>query len=207
MSLPSQDDVGRAIAHAGHYRTVQAQRVALEGAPDGISGALLLSLGLRETWLVNEQGGAKRDPATGKWVSLGPGDADLMDVGALQISRQHHLSELRRLPAVKNHTWGPVIPGKTPADYGYVPRWTDALRFTLTEMHEAIAYAEDSGVHSGDLIRFAVAAHNAGKGGALSGYRAGDVDKYTALGDYSKWVLEARTEVNRWLAQHPNWRV
>ena len=203
----TETQVDRALARLGNYRVRRAQIVANAGAPDGISGALLLALGLRETNGINEQGGAKRDPATGKWVSLGPGDADLMDVGALQISRQHHLSELRRLPAVKNHTWGPVIPGKTPADYGYVPRWTDALRFTLTEMHEAIAYAEDSGVHSGDLIRFAVAAHNAGKGGALSGYRAGDVDKYTANGDYSKWVLLARTEVNRWLGTHPNWKV
>lgn len=194
--------VDQSLKNAGHYRVVQAQRVAREGDPDGISGALLLALGIRETGLRNIQGGAKQEG--GRWVALGPGDAHLMDVGALQISRRYHPELLRKLPAVKAGTWGPVTPGVTPMTYGYVPQWTPALRFTIDEMHEALAYAHDKGVS--DPVRFAVAAHNAGIGGALNGYRAGDVDKYTAHGDYSRWVLATRTAVNAWLGKHPNWK-
>lgn len=195
--------VQAALHNAGHYRVVQAQRVAREGDPDGISGALLLALGIRETGLRNVQGGAKL--VDGRWVALGPADAHLMDVGALQISRRYHPETLRRLAAVKAGTWGPVVPGVTPMTYGFVPQWTPALRFTIDEMHEAIAYAQDKGVK--DPVRFAVAAHNAGVGGAMDGYRAGDVDLHTAHGDYSRWVLATRSVVNGWLAKHPNWKV
>lgn len=198
----TSDQVHTALHNAGHYRVVQAQRVAGEGDPDGISGALLLALGLRETGLRNIQGGAKL--VGGRWVALGPEDSSRMDVGALQISRTYHPDALRALAAVKAGTWGPVVAGKTPMDFGFVPQWTTALRFTIDEMREAIAYAHDRKV--GDPVRFAVAAHNAGIGGALSGYRAGDVDKHTAHGDYSRWVLATRGVVNSWLGKHPNWR-
>jgi len=201
MGATSQQ-VQTALHNAGHYRIVQAQRVALEGDPDGISGALLLALGLRETGLRNIQGGAKQ--VGGRWVALGPEDSSRMDVGALQISRTYHPDTLRRLAAVKAGTWGPVVIGKTPMDYGFVPQWTTALRFTIDEMREAIAYAHDKSVK--DPVRFAVAAHNAGIGGALSGYRAGDVDRFTAHGNYSAWVLATRTAVNAWLGKHPNWK-
>lgn len=206
MSAPSQAEVGAALATAGHYRVIRAQQLAGVGPPDGISGALLLSLGLRETWLHNIQGGAKLD-VTGRWVPLGPEDADLMDVGALQISRRWHADTLAKLPGVKSGTWGPVIPGRSPAEYGYVPRWTESIEFTLREFHESIAYAADHGVPPEDRVRFAVAAHNAGLGGALNGWRAGNVDRNTAHGDYSAWVLQARTAVNAWLHQHPNWLI
>ena len=204
MALPTQQEIGYALAHAGNYRVVRAQQVAGEGPPDGISGALLLSLGLRETWLNNIQGGAKPD-GHGGWVTLGPEDYAIMDVGWLQISRKYHLAALQKMPAVKNGTWGPVVPVHTPAEYGYVTRFTDALLFTLNELHESTAYAQDHGIDGAEAIRFAVVAHTAGLGGALKGHQEGDPDKYTALGDYSEWVLAARTEVNRWLIAHPNW--
>lgn len=196
--------VQTALHNAGHYRVVQAQRVAGEGDPDGISGALLLALGIRETGLRNIQGGAKQ--VGSRWVALDEEDAHLMDVGALQISRRYHPDTLRRLPAVKAGTWGPVVAGKSPMDYGFVPQWTTALRFTIDEMREAIAFAHDHGIKGAAAVRFAVAAHNAGVGGALDGHRRGDVDRNTAHGDYSKWVLETRTAVNAWLGKHPNWK-
>lgn len=197
--------VDRALARLGNYRVRRAQIVANAGAPDGISGALLLALGLRETNGVNEQGGAKWDATLNRWVEQD--DPTKMDVGIFQISRLHHSDVLRTMVAVADGTWGPVVTGQTPADAGYVPRFEESLQFTLREMHESMAYASYKGVPGDLLPRFAVAAHNAGAGGALSGYRAGNIDKYTALGDYSKWVFETRTLVNRWLAQHPNWRV
>ena len=201
----TETQVDRALARLGNYRVRRAQIVANAGAPDGISGALLLAIGLRETNGVNEEGGAKWDPVNNRWVAQD--DPKLMDVGIFQISRQHHPAALAQMVGVANKTWGPVVSGKTANDAGYVPRFEESLQFTLREMHESIAYAASRDVPEDQLVRFAVAAHNAGTGGAMTGYRAGNVDKYTALGDYSKWVLEARTLINRWLAQHPNWRV
>lgn len=196
--------VGAAFRAAGQYRVQRALEIAGEGAPDGVSGSLLLALGLRETGLRNVQGGAKQ--VDGRWVALSAGDWRLMDVGALQISRRYHADALKRMPAVKAGTWGPVAPGHTPYEYGYVPRWTDALRFTIDELHENTAYAMEHGILGAAATRFAVAAHNAGAGGALAGHRAGDVDRWTAHGDYSEWVLAARTVVNQWLGQHPGWK-
>lgn len=194
--------VGKALANLGHYRVMRVQRAALEGEPDGISGALLLALGLRETTLRNIEGGAKQ--VNGKWVP--ETDPLRMDVGWVQISRRYHLAELRRMPGVRTGTWAPVVDGKTAADAGHAPRFEESLRYVLDAMHEDMAFGEDNGV-THDLVRFAVAAHNAGAGGALKGWKAGDLDRYTAGGDYSRWVLHHRTLANQWLGEHPNWRV
>lgn len=202
MADLTDTQVGNALKNLGHYRVTRAQRVAREGDPDGISGALLLALGLRETHLRNIEGGAKREE--GRWVA--ETDPGRMDTGVFQISRRYHTEDLRRMPAVKTGTWGLVVIGATAAQGGYCPRYEDSLRFTLSAMHEAQALAEDQKVPESERARFAVAAHNAGVGGALSGYREGDVDQYTTGGDYSAWVLRHRTLVNRWLGAHPNWK-
>jgi hypothetical protein len=191
--------VGHALTDLGNYRVKRAQAVAAEGGEDGISGALLLAIGLRETGGRNIEGGAVlRD---GEWV-FAP-----LDTGFFQIARKYHGDWLKRQPAVKAGTWAPVVAGHTPNDVGFCPRFEDSLRFTITELRENIAYALDSGVLPTDAVRVAVAAHNAGLGGALLGVREGDVDKHTALGDYSAWVIRHRTMVNRWLGQHPGWKV
>lgn len=112
------------------------------------------------------------------------------------------------MPAVKEGTWGPVIDdGNTAYSFGYAPRFEQSLWFTLDNMHEAQAYAEDHGVPESELGRFAVAAHNGGIGGALQGWREGDVDKYTAGGDYSAWVARHATKIRAWLRDHPAWLV
>ena len=51
-----------------------------------------------------------------------------------------------------------------------------------------------------------MAAYNAGMGGALNGWRAGDVDRFTTGGDYSAWVLRHRLAVQHWLDAHPRWK-
>ena len=201
----TESEVAAAFKRAGQYRIQRAYELAGVGAPDGISGSLILALGLRETGLRNIEGGAKWDPVRNRWVGLGPEDAHIMDVGALQIARRWNPAVLKALPAVKVGTWAPVVPGKTPYDLGYAPRWTDSLRVAIRELQEGADFARDNGITGDDAIRFAVAAYNAGQGGALSGYRAGNVDKYTAMGDYSAWVLATRTVVNHWLGKHPNW--
>lgn len=203
MADLTQDQVGKALANAGNYRVRRAQIVALEGEPDGISGSLILSLGLRETGLRNIEGGAKI--VDGKWVP--EDDPNRMDVGIFQISRRWHMRTLEKMLGVEVKTWAPVVPGKTASMGGYAPRFEESLRFTIQGLQEAMAYAEDNGISKqADQVKFAVAAHNGGMGGALKGHREGNVDKYTTGGDYSAWVIRHKTLVNRWLGQHPNWK-
>lgn len=181
----TQPQVETALRNLGRYRCQRAQELANVGLADAISGAHLLALGLRETGLKNIRGGIiRRD---GQWVEQP--DFREQDVGFTQISEMYHLAALRAMPGVKEGTWGPVVEGKSAADDGYCMRFTDAVRYTIDEMHEAIAFAEERHVNPDSSVRFAIAAHNAGEGGAFAGYKAKDIDKYTTGGDYSRWVL------------------
>lgn len=204
------DVIAQSLATLGNYRVKRVQVVAGTGSPDGISGSLLLALTLRETWGHNIEGGAKEDPnRPGHWIPLdpkNPDDVHKMDVGAFQINRGFHKDQLKKMPAVRAGTWEPVIKGKTPYDPGFVPRFEEQLQFTLKEFRDAISFARENKVPVAERPRFAVAAHNAGKGGALQGWKEGNVDKYTALGNYSADILKKRTEVNSWLSQHPHWK-
>lgn len=213
--MAEADVIGRSLANLGNYRVKRTQEVAKQGVSDGISGSLLLALTLRETWGKNVEGGAKPnpDPVDAKqhpWVALdphNPEDALKMDVGAFQINRGFHKDALKKMPGVRVNTWGPVVRGKSPYDPGFVPRFEEQLQFTIDEMREAQAFGRDNHVPEKELPRFAIAAHNAGAGDALRGFKEGDVDKYTAHGNYSADILNKRTEVNHWLNAHPNWRI
>lgn len=201
MKALTATQVDSAIKRFGYYRTRRTQQVAAMGPPDGISGALLLALGLRETLLQNINGGARFDPELQKWV------ATTEDHGVFQISTRHHQRVLAMMPAVEVDTWGPVVPGFSAYDEGYCPRFEDSLQFTLRYMHDAQEQGSDAGIDPDDLGRFAVVAHNAGVSGALRGFREGNPDKYTAGGDYSTWIMAHRTKVNTWLRGHPKWKV
>jgi hypothetical protein len=205
MNNLTDAQVAKALANLGNYRVKRTQEVANAGLPDGISGSLLLSLGLRETMLQNIEGGAKLDKATGKWVKQD--DPTQMDVGPFQISRKYHSTALSMMPGVKNDTWTPTILGMSANVSGYVPRFEDSLQYVLSEMHENMAQLDDFVGSSDTLVQVTVAAHNAGVDGALKGYRLGDIDINTAGGDYSAWVLKHRSLVLKWLKVHPNWYV
>lgn len=200
----TETQVDRFLAQLGNYRVRRVQTVCNEGQPDGISGSLFLALGLRETLLQNIEGGAKLDIATGKWVAQD--DPELMDVGVFQISRKFHIRDLELMLGVQDGTWAPVIGNRNAGDSGFVPRFEEALQYTLREFHENMAQLEEH-VPVRDLVQVAVAAHNAGVAGALHGYNMKDIDINTAGGDYSVWVLRHRTMVNHWLGQHPKWIV
>lgn len=197
--------IDEAMANLGNYRVKRVQSAANEGPLSSeISGALLLSLGLRDTSLANIEGGVKQDAVTGKWIKQ---DSHmLMHVGVFQISRRHNALGLRRMLAVENDTWGPVVVDKTPVDLDFVPRFEEALQFTLTELREAMGLLDDM-VEPKDLLRTAIAAHNAGIEKAKQGYREGNIDRYTTMRDYSAWVLRHRIIVNRWLGRHPDWQI
>lgn len=53
---------------------------------------------------------------------------------------------------------------------------------------------------------FAVAAHNAGIGGALQGHAIGGLDRLTAGRDCSAWVTRHRFVGQHWLHAHPAWQ-
>lgn len=202
MANLTDSQIGDRLTQLGHYRVMRTQEVANQGLPDGISGSLILALGLRETGLTNVEGGAEL--VNGVWVPQS--DPNKKDVGVFQISRLYHKASLALMPGVKIGTWTPVVNGKSAANGGYCPRFEDSLQYVVKSMHEAQAYGGDHDVKEADLPRFAVAAHNGGMGGALQGYRVGNVDKYTTGGDYSAWCLYHKTGINHWLAEHPNWR-
>lgn len=188
-----------AITTCGHYRIGHAGDEALKA---GIPQEVIVALGLRETGLRNIEGGAKL--VNGSWVKQD--DPHLMDAGFLQISRLYHPDALKGMPGVRVGTWTPTVKGKTANDGGYVPRYSDSLAFTLRSMVASMQFAADHGVPKAHRLRFAIAAHNAGTGGALIGWKAGNVDQRTAGGDYSAWVLEHAARVKTWIAAHPNWR-
>lgn len=189
--------IGNALAHLENYRVLRVQEKAGEGHPDGLAGEHLLALGMRETALRNINGGAEY--VNGKWVPA------KTDRGWLQISDRYHMDWLRSVPGCKEGTWVSAR-GHSAGDEGYCPQFSTAIDFTLREMHEAMAYARKHGVVERDIVRFAIASHNGGIGGAMQGYQEGNVDKYTALGDYSGWVLAKVPEIRSWINAHPNWK-
>ena len=199
---PSQ--VAAALKRLGRYRVGRAHEVAAL-RHDGIGGHHYLALGMREVgpfqhW--NIEGGARL--VNGRWVK--EDDPDMMDVGPFQISRKWHKAALARMKAVAVATWKPLIAGKTAADGGYAPRWSDSLTYVDRSFEANLDFGQTHGVRREDLVRFAIAAHNAGQGGALRGYREGDVDRYTTGGDYSAQVLRYAKVIKEWIADHPAWR-
>lgn len=184
-------EVGSALTALGNYRVIAAQEAAAQGSPDGISGSLLLALGLRETGLRNIEGNAGSDK------------------GCFQINKTYNGAWLKAQPGCPDGTWSPVA-GHTAYDTGYVPRYTPACYEAISILHVGQQFAIEHGIgtHLNDpaTVRFAIAAYNCGPSNALRGYQDGNVDEFTSGGDYSQWVLYHRTLINEWLAQHPNWQ-
>jgi hypothetical protein len=183
-----QKTVDDALAGLGNYRVRAAQELAAEGSADEFSGALLLALGLRETGLRNINNSAETDH------------------GVVQISELYHAPWLASEPGCRAGSWTPV-PGRSALENGYCPRYTTAIAYALKMLKANMAYAVTKGIEEADRLRFAISAYNAGIGGAWSGFRAGDVDKYTTGSDYSAWVLRHRAKINSFLSAHPNWQL
>lgn len=184
----SEATVDQALSRLGHYRVTAAQYAALEGPPDDISGALLLSLGLRESLLQNINNKAQTDK------------------GTFQITEMYHAPFLRAEPGCPEGTWTAVA-GHSAYEDGYCPRFTPALHYALNMLQIHRRYAVSKGITGELALRYAIAAYNAGGGGAWEGYKAGNIDLKTTGGDYSAWVIEHRKMVIRWLNAHPNWKI
>jgi hypothetical protein len=118
-----------------------------------------------------------------------PNDADK---GWLQINSTAHRGWLSGVDGVSAHNW--EASGQTDLfaiDPGLMPRWTTSLGFAMRILEEHYNYAGSTlGLKGNAQIRFALAAYNAGRGGALEGHNSGNVDLKTAHGNYSKDVLD-----------------
>lgn len=183
----TQYQIATVLKGLGEYRVIAAQDVADDVLGDGITGALMLAVGLRETGLRNINN---------------PADTDH---GCFQISELYHLDFLVSEPGVLENQWR-VQEGSTATadDTGFCPRYTPALVYAHRIICDATLYARSKGYRA--PVRFALAAYNAGLGGALAGYKAGDVDKFTTHGDYSAWVMFHKPMIQKWIDLHPSWQ-
>ena len=180
--------IDQALRNLGNYRVLAAQHIAAEGPSDEFSGALLLSLGLRESLLQNINNPAGTDR------------------GWAQITDLWHKDWLASEPGCPQGSWR-AVEGKTALDEGYCPRFTPAALYAVQMLRDAAATARKEKVPSEKVVHFSVAAYNAGQSGAMRGYRENNIDKYTTGGDYSEWVITHRRYVLKWLREHPNWQL
>jgi len=196
MSLPSSEEVGHALAQLGNWRVLHVQQVCYPYKP--IPASVMLGIGFRETGLRNICGGATM--VNGVWVQ------SYSDRGWLQISDEFEGDFLRHAEGCKEGQWGPTNPPSKAIEPRHVPRFSPALDFVKATMTNSMDFALSEGVPQPELLRFAIAAHNAGDGGALAGWKKGDVDKYTAHSDYSAYVIALGPLIHNWIAAHPNWQ-
>jgi hypothetical protein len=153
-----------------------------QGPPDGIGTALVLAMGSRETNIANIVG----DGGHGR--------------GWLQIDDRFHAPWLQTHAGCKDGTWNAKFASALPT--GRVPTLTASVLKAIELLHGNVAFASAHNVPSGERVRFAVAAYNAGAGGAISGFQGGNVDAKTAHGDYSADVLSRRDAVADYLKRH-----
>ncbi len=185
----TDEQVGTALARLGHYRVSMAVAAADEGPVLAIDGCIALALGLRESVLQNVNNQADTDH------------------GCFQISELYHAPFLEREPGCRVGTWK-ALDGERAIDRGMAPRYTPALLYALDMLRYNHRWAANHQVPVNKRLGFAIAAYNAGIGGAWAGWRESkDPDARTTGGDYSAWVLRAAEQVCRWLADHPNWRI
>jgi hypothetical protein len=165
-----------ALDRFGKRRIRKVQRIS-QGT--GFHAPVLLAIGLRETWLENI-------------VSY-----DGSDRGVFQISSEYHGEWLKGTLGCASGSYVPIY--SNAYERGRVPTLRAGTHKAISILNHDFKYGKQNGVREADLLRFAVAAYNAGAGGALSGYRLGDVDAYTTGGDYSRDVLDRRQVVIRYL--------
>ena len=193
------------IERFGQEATLKAQSETRAVFPGGwFPPSVIMALGLRESLLQNIRGGAKK--VNGVWE---PSDTD---EGWLQVTNtvSTNAAWLKTVPGCPNGSWDPDIPGfnagkvnaLTPA---HNPTFSAALQYTLKQVVAERAQAYAAGVKPADALRFVCAAHNAGFQGALTGYKAGNVDLHTTHGDYSQWVLSYAPQIAAWIAAKPAW--
>jgi hypothetical protein len=117
------------------------------------------------------------------------------DHGLMQINDEAHGAWLAVAPGCVSGSWTPV-PGHnageraTPDSEAFVPTLADGVRMAM----QILRYNNEAGIRlglkGGALLRFEIAAYNAGVGGATKGLKAGNVDAETTKGNYSADVID-----------------
>lgn len=171
-----------ALDRFGAQRINQVQGTVKQTGKGRIHPPVVLSVGLRETWLQN--------------IVSYNGD----DRGVFQISALYHADFLKAHKGCRTGSYEVSHPNAY--DPGYVPTLPAGCEESLNILEENYGYGKKNGIKEGDLTRFAVAAYNAGQVNALKGYRAGHVDMYTTGGDYSADVMSRVPIVIRYLHAH-----
>lgn len=196
----------------GNEAALKAQSETRKVFPGGwLPPSVVMALGARESMLQNICGGAVL--VNGVWKP------SYTDRGFLQISDTipENQQWLSTVPGCPNGSWNPETPiykgvfRKTlryPALLPlHCPTFSAALQYTLAQIETNRVQAGASGVKPTDVLRFVIAAHNAGFQGALDGYNNGDVDEFTTHGDYSGWVMAEAPVIATWISVRPNWQV
>jgi hypothetical protein len=175
MTVPSrtQQQVTAAIRALGHARTQTVSQVTHDGPNDGIGPRLTLAIAVRETNARNIVG----DHGHGR--------------GIVQIDDRFWTLWLKFHEGCHDGSWTPTFllsqQGAAPA--GRVPTLPAAIGHLVAMLRDNLRYAAARGVDQQESLRFAVAAYNAGPGLAFKGWKAGDVDAFTAGGNYSADVF------------------
>jgi hypothetical protein len=161
----------------GHRRIDMVTDLAHEGEDDGIGPALVLALASRESNMRNIVG----DGGHGR--------------GWLQIDDRFHHDFLETHRGCDSDSFIPNHPSAAPR--GLAPSLTASTIYAIGLLRSNMRFARSNGVPEQTVLRFAVAAYNAGAGGALKGFREGDVDRHTTGRDYAKDVLGRKAAVAR----------
>lgn len=179
----TERQLGQQLRALGTRRVDMVSDLAHEGENDGIGPSLLLALGSRETNMKNIVG----DGGHGR--------------GWLQIDDRFHHDFLAKHRGCESGSWNPTRPSAAPR--GLVPSLTAATIYAIRLLRSNTDFARNHGVPEDTVLRFAVAAYNAGAGGALKGFRAGDVDRHTTGRDYARDVFGRKAAIARILEREP----
>jgi uncharacterized protein YfiM (DUF2279 family) len=181
----TEQEIHSALDSFGLHRIDIVTELTHQGPPDEIGPALVLAIGTRETGLRNIAG----DAGHGR--------------GWVQIDDRFHAGWLDAHAGCPSGSWKAKF--KSSLAPGRVPTLTAGTMKCIELLRSNAQFARAHGVPKEQVARFAVAAYNAGAGGALEGLRQGNVDAKTAGsvgssgGDYSKDVLRRKDAVATFL--------
>jgi hypothetical protein len=176
----TSSDLEHQLGRFGAGRVAVMRKALAALSSPHVSTALALAIGSRETGLMNIVG----DQGHGR--------------GVFQQDDRFQGDFLSSTRGCRSGTYVASFPSALPK--GRVPTLSAGCRRMVEIIEANVAQAIRSGVPRGHRLQLAVAAYNAGFGGAMAGWNARrDPDARTAGGDYSHDVLARASIVARLL--------
>jgi hypothetical protein len=164
----------------GKQRWLVIREVAHEGFDDGVSGQLIVAIGIRESGCQNIVG----DGGDGR--------------GWLQIDDRFHAAWLRAHAGCNSGSWT-VARGHNALERGFCPTMTAGEARAIELLRGNAHFAAQIGVPREHWVRFAVASYNEGAGNAEKAFRRGgitNIDAYTTGRNYSADTIGMKHPVN-----------